>query len=159
MILEMDNSELMLLVESNDALNAKVQEALSVLNEYASKEVWLTFLLSLFNVADLLTSSALWCWSAHTFRVVPCCYCCWCLFHEFIISIVVVVYPLYLKRQEQGISTDKKYLLWFRECYTITVATKEGDIGQRTMRRKHDKRAKLQKQLRGYNKDQYESCE
>ncbi|KAI0035914.1 hypothetical protein K488DRAFT_82527 [Vararia minispora EC-137] len=38
MLLEMDNAELIALLESKDALNSKVNEAISVLQEFASKE-------------------------------------------------------------------------------------------------------------------------
>jgi polyadenylate-binding protein len=38
MLLEMDNSELLHLLENPDAMSAKVNEAISVLNEYAAKE-------------------------------------------------------------------------------------------------------------------------
>jgi len=36
MLLEMDNSELLHLLEESEAMNAKVNEALTVLNEYKS---------------------------------------------------------------------------------------------------------------------------
>jgi polyadenylate-binding protein len=36
MLLEMDNAELLHLLEENDAMNAKVNEALIVLNEFKS---------------------------------------------------------------------------------------------------------------------------
>lgn len=38
MLLEMDNNELLALLESDEAMNAKVQEALTVLQEFATKE-------------------------------------------------------------------------------------------------------------------------
>lgn len=38
MLLEMDNNELLSLLESEDAMGAKVQEALSVLQEFTGKE-------------------------------------------------------------------------------------------------------------------------
>lgn len=38
MLLEMDNSELFQLLESPDALNSKVNEALAVLQDFTSKE-------------------------------------------------------------------------------------------------------------------------
>jgi polyadenylate-binding protein len=38
MLLEMDNSELLGLLDSPEGLGAKVQEALSVLHEFAQKE-------------------------------------------------------------------------------------------------------------------------
>jgi len=39
MLLEMDNSELLGLLDSPEGLGAKVQEALSVLHEFSQKEV------------------------------------------------------------------------------------------------------------------------
>lgn len=39
MLLEMDNAELLHLLDNGDALNAKVNEALTVLHEFSSKEV------------------------------------------------------------------------------------------------------------------------
>jgi polyadenylate-binding protein len=38
MLLEMDNAELLQLLESQDSMNNKVQEALIVLQEYTTKE-------------------------------------------------------------------------------------------------------------------------
>jgi polyadenylate-binding protein len=38
MLLEMDNAELLHLLENNDAMNSKVNEALSVLHDYTVKE-------------------------------------------------------------------------------------------------------------------------
>lgn len=38
MLLEMDNSELLHLLENSDAMQAKVNEAISVLNDFSSKE-------------------------------------------------------------------------------------------------------------------------
>lgn len=38
MLLEMDNSELLHLLEAPDAMHAKVQEAIAVLNDFSSKE-------------------------------------------------------------------------------------------------------------------------
>ena len=39
MLLEMEEEELMGLLESDDALNNKVNEAIAVLNEYGAKDV------------------------------------------------------------------------------------------------------------------------
>lgn len=39
MLLEMDNTELLHLLETPDAMNAKVNEALIVLHEFSQKEV------------------------------------------------------------------------------------------------------------------------
>jgi polyadenylate-binding protein len=38
MLLEMDNAELIALLESKDALNNKVNEAIGVLNEFSAKD-------------------------------------------------------------------------------------------------------------------------
>jgi len=38
MLLEMDNSELLHLLEDSDAMEAKVSEAISVLNDFSNKE-------------------------------------------------------------------------------------------------------------------------
>jgi polyadenylate-binding protein len=38
MLLEIDNSELLHLIENDEALNGKVNEAISVLNEYSKAE-------------------------------------------------------------------------------------------------------------------------
>lgn len=38
MLLEMDNSELLHLLENQDAMNQKLQEAIAVLNDFSSKE-------------------------------------------------------------------------------------------------------------------------
>jgi len=38
MLLEMDNAELIHLLENNDAMNNKVNEALAVLHEFSQKE-------------------------------------------------------------------------------------------------------------------------
>jgi polyadenylate-binding protein len=39
MLLEMDNSELLHLLENQDAMNMKVNEAITVLNDYTANEV------------------------------------------------------------------------------------------------------------------------
>lgn len=38
MLLEMDNSELLHLLENNDAMNQKLQEAIAVLNDFSTGE-------------------------------------------------------------------------------------------------------------------------
>lgn len=38
MLLEMDNAELLHLLESHDAMNAKVNEAITVLNDFAKED-------------------------------------------------------------------------------------------------------------------------